>query len=113
MTLSGTLDSEVAHGIIAGLKGNKTLRRLQLDTSNSNLKFIAAILSKEECSVTLLFIKDLFVLQRYESLCLSEWKVKVLDESSWCSFLNVLKKVASEVKLVVVLDSLDHRGCIM
>ena len=117
LDLSGTLDSEVARGIIEGLKRNKTLRSLQIDNYNStsNLEFIAEIIkifSGEESSVTSLFIKDLLTLQKYESSCLSEWKIEVPNETTWNTFLNVLKKVAPEAELIAALDSLDHGGCI-
>jgi Ran GTPase-activating protein (RanGAP) involved in mRNA processing and transport len=119
LNLSGTFDSKIVRGIIDGLKRNKTLRSFQIDNykSTSNLEFIAAIMtifSKEESSVTSLFVKDLFTLHKYksDSLCSSEWKIEVLNESAWCSFLNVLKNVALGVELVAVLDLLDHGGCI-
>jgi hypothetical protein len=72
------------------------------------------IFSEEESSVTSLLVKDLFTLHKYksDSLISSEWKIDILNETTWCSFLNVLKKVAPGVKLVAALDSLDHGGCI-
>ena len=115
LNISGALDSEVACGIIAGLKRNKSLESLRIDESTSNLKFIVAIIkmcSEEESSVTSLFVKDLFTLQKHTHLCLTEWKIKVCNETKWCSFLSMLKDVTPRVKLVTALDSLDHGGCV-
>ena len=92
LDLLGTLDSEVACGIIEGLRRNKTLRSLHMDNykNTSNLEFIAAIMkifSGEESSVTSLFIKDLLTLQKCESL---EWKIEVPNETTWNTFLKKL-----------------------
>ena len=115
LNLSGTLNDEIACGIVAGLKRNQTLKKLQIDANILNLRSIAAIMeifSREESNLTYLAIHNLFILHKYENLNSPEWKVEVLDEMVWCSFLNVLKKFAPGMKLLAALNSLTCGGCI-